>query len=92
MPLMCCDACSEIDFKPLDLDVSPNCFCEACKKISTHTLLAQTCTAGAKKINFKKPILKHKFKYEAELIFENSEFVPKKWTLRNEFSTYIFNP
>jgi hypothetical protein len=41
MPLMCCDSCSEIDFKPVNLGAVYVCVCAFCKKLSTHSALAQ---------------------------------------------------
>lgn len=41
MPLMCCDACSEIDFKPATLGAVWMGICTFCKKLSTHSVIAQ---------------------------------------------------
>jgi hypothetical protein len=41
MPLMCCDACSKIDYKPLGLGAVYVCVCAFCKKIRTHSAIAQ---------------------------------------------------
>lgn len=41
MPLMCCDACSEIDFKPVSFGAVYVCVCAFCKKFSTHSAIAQ---------------------------------------------------
>lgn len=67
MPLMCCDACSEIDFKPISLGVSCACFCPACKQVSTHTSIAQNYYPGAQKINSQELILKCKKEVIVEL-------------------------
>jgi hypothetical protein len=36
MPLMCCDSCSEIEFKPVSLGTNTY-FCVSCKAVSSHT-------------------------------------------------------
>jgi hypothetical protein len=40
MPLMCCDTCSDLDFKPLGLGAVYVCVCPFCKKLSTHSAIA----------------------------------------------------
>jgi hypothetical protein len=41
MPLMCCDTCSELDFKPLGLGAVYVAVCAFCKKLSSHSAVAQ---------------------------------------------------
>ncbi len=41
MPLMCCDACSELDYKPFGLGAVHVCVCAFCKKLSTHSAIVQ---------------------------------------------------
>ncbi len=52
MSLMCCDSCCNIEFKPVSLGIGLICVCKACKKLSTHTSIANFFHAGVQKIEF----------------------------------------
>lgn len=48
MALMCCDSCSDVEFNPISLDLTSVRFCNACKRLVTHTSIAQNCYVNTK--------------------------------------------